>query len=98
LTKLTSLSKSWTLIYSENAKKKLAQLDKIEKQRIVNFLNNKIISSVNPRRLGKQLTGKLKNYWSFRVGDYRILSYLDDGKLIVLVVQIGHRREVYKHL
>ncbi|MEI8295784.1 MAG: type II toxin-antitoxin system RelE/ParE family toxin [Alphaproteobacteria bacterium] len=98
MTRLATAPKKWTLIYSENAKKNLGQLDKVVKQRIVNFLNNKVIASVNPRTLGKPLRGKLRSYWSFRVGEHRIISYLEDEKLIVCVVQIGHRREVYKHI
>jgi len=90
--------KRWTLIYSENAKKNLDQLDKVAKQRIVNFLNNKVIASANPRTFGKPLQGKIRSYWSFRMSDYRIICYLEDEELIVCVVRIGHRREVYKHL
>lgn len=50
----------------------------------------------DPRVRGKSLTGNLAGVWRYRVGDYRILCDIDDGRLVILVVDVAHRREVYK--
>jgi mRNA interferase RelE/StbE len=50
----------------------------------------------DPRDLGTALTGDFKGCWRYRVGDYRIICSLEDQELIVLVLEIGHRREVYR--
>jgi mRNA interferase RelE/StbE len=50
----------------------------------------------NPKQIGKALQGELSEYWAYRVGDYRILTTHENNQLIILVVEIGHRKEVYK--
>ena len=50
----------------------------------------------NPRLKGESLTGNLSKYWKYRIGDYRLICRIEDEKLLVLIVKIGHRREVYK--
>ena len=64
-------------------------------QRVIAFLDERIQNSENPRLFGKVLTGDLGEFWRYRTGDYRILCQIDDGELIVLVVKVGHRSDVY---
>ena len=87
---------AWTIQYAETAIKQLRKLDKPVARRIADFLDERIAGSDDPRSLGNALTGPLGDLWCYRVGDYRILRDIQDGKLVVLVLQIGNRREVYR--
>lgn len=82
----------------ERAEKRLAKMGRAEAQRIKDFLHNRVARLDDPTLIGKSLKGNLSEYWCYRVGDWRLFCRLsDDGKtLLVLVVDIGHRREVYK--
>ena len=87
---------AWTIEYTETAKKQLRKLDKLAARRIVDFMDERVAPSDDPRTLGKALKGSLGDPWRYRVGDYRILCDIQDGVLTVLVLQIGNRREVYR--
>ena len=62
---------------------------------MIDFLDERIRDGEDPRHFGKALRGDLGEFWRYRVGDYRILCRIDDGELVVLVVKVGHRRDVY---
>jgi mRNA interferase RelE/StbE len=60
-------------------------------------MDERIAGDHNPRASGKALTGDaLGVYWRYRVGDYRLICDIQDGRLCVLVIEIGNRREVYR--
>jgi len=86
----------WKVELSLAAKADLARLGAAEAARILKFLYNRLEKRDNPRETGKPLKGSLREYWRYRVGDYRVICRLDDGIVTVLVVHIGNRREVYK--
>lgn len=65
-------------------------------KRIVSFLQDRIQAAENPRTSGKALQGNLSGLWRYRVGDYRLLCRVEDEELVVLVIEIGHRREIYR--
>lgn len=88
---------AWRIELDDAAKKDLQKLDKPVSQRIMAFLRERIAKLDDPRSLGEALTGsRLGEFWKYRVGDYRIISRIEDGALCVLVVKIGNRREVYR--
>ena len=87
---------AWTIEYADSARRQLRRLDKAIARHIVDFMDERIASSNDPRSLGKALKGPLGDLWCYRVGDYRILCDIQDGVLKVLVLQIGNRREVYR--
>jgi len=60
------------------------------------YLRERIATEADPRRFGHALTRDLKGLWRYGVGDYRIVASIEDERLVVLVVTIGHRREVYE--
>lgn len=62
---------------------------------IVRYLRLRIAPAENPRQFGNPLTGDLKGLWRYRVGDYRMVAAIEDDRFIVLIVTVGHRREVY---
>lgn len=88
---------AWTIELRAKAEKQLQKLHRKDAQRIIAFLEERLASHDNPRSLGEPLQGRLLGgYWRYRVGDYRIICDIQDGKLIVLVVEIGHRSSVYR--
>jgi len=94
---LTNPPVKWHLEFSDNAKAQFKKLDKPVQQRIISYLEQRILNRVNPRSLGDALKGSLNVYWKYRVGDYRIfLCILKDETVTVHVMEIGHRREVYQ--
>lgn len=86
---------AYKVIIADPARKALKKLPREVAQRISDKL--KSVSELDdPRSQGKALTGNLKNYWRYRVGDYRLICEIHDDEVIVLVVDIGHRREIYR--
>ena len=86
----------WLLVFSKKADKQLAKMDVGVRRIIVAWLLKNIDGCDNPRIHGKGLTGNLSGAWRYRVGDYRILCEIREQELVVLALEIGHRREVYK--
>lgn len=87
---------AWTIDYTDTAKAQLRKLDKQMARRIVDYLDARIRERENPRTSGKALTGSLGGMWRYRVGDCRVICEIQDSVLRVLVVRIGHRREIYR--
>lgn len=85
---------AWLISFDDRAKKDLAKLDKQVAKRITAFLRERVAVLDDPRSIGEALKGpKLGKFWKYRVGDYRIISSIEDSVLRILVVEIGNRRE-----
>jgi mRNA interferase RelE/StbE len=87
---------AWTIEYAASVQKPVAKLDPQTRKRIRTFLEDKVAHLENPRSQGKALTGPLGGLWRYRVGDYRIVCDILDQRLVVLVVKIDHRSNVYR--
>ena len=88
---------AWRVELSATAAGELAKLDPQQRQRILKFLHERLAPLDNPRSLGQALHGsKFGEFWKYRVGDYRLISRIEDARIIILVLRIGHRREVYR--
>ncbi len=89
---------AWTIEFAPDAAKELAKLDSQIARRINSFLKDRVAPSANPRSFGEALKGsRLGEFWKYRVGDHRIVCSIENTKItIVVVVRIGHRREVYR--
>ena len=87
---------AWTIEFEERAKRDLSKLDKSIQREIVRYLETRISNSHDPRSFGHALSHNLSGLWRYRVRDYRIVCKLEQDRLIVLVVAIGHRSQVYK--
>jgi mRNA interferase RelE/StbE len=88
---------TWQVELSPQARKNLDQLDKQVARRILRFLHDRFAPLDDPRSIGEALRGsKLGEFWKYRVGDYRIIASIEDDRVIVFVVRIGNRREVYR--
>ena len=86
----------WTIEFTEVAAKKFRQIDTPIQKRIRNFLRDRLGTAKNPRTLGAKLQGNLGEFWKYRVGDWRLICEIRDTKIVIVVVDIGHRREVYR--
>ncbi|MBF0352120.1 MAG: type II toxin-antitoxin system RelE/ParE family toxin [SAR324 cluster bacterium] len=86
----------WKIKIGTVAEKQIRKMDRSTQKRILDFLSERIEDCKNPRHFGEPLKGDKSGYWRYRIGDYRVLCEIFDEKLIVLVIAVGHRREVYK--
>lgn len=88
---------AWRIELTATAAKQLGKLDKAQARRITTFLRQRLATLDDPRSAGKALTGpQLGSFWRYRLGDYRLICDVQDGVLRILVIEIGHRREVYR--
>lgn len=88
---------AWSVEWKKRSVKELKKLDKEIAGRIVDFMENQIATDSDPRRFGKGLKKELRGLWRYRVGDYRIICEIQDEVINVLVLNLGHRKEVYKN-
>lgn len=86
----------WSLKFSKRADKQLSKMDAGVRRIIVAWLLKHIDGCEDPRAFGKGLTANRSGEWHYRIGDYRVLCEILDDDLIVLAIEVGHRREVYK--
>ena len=88
---------AWKVELDSAAERDLDALDPQTAKRILVFLHSRIATLEDPRSIGRALKdSKLSEFWKYRVGDYRIISRIEDDVLRILVVRIGNRREVYR--
>ncbi len=88
---------AWTIEFTPGALKELGRLQRMEQKRIRHYLAERVAMARSPRELGIPLQGSRHGeLWRYRVGDYRIICRLHDATITVLVVDIGHRREIYR--
>ena len=88
---------AWKIEIDRAAKRDLDKLDRQVGRRILKFLYERVANLDDPRSIGEALKGSVVgDLWKYRVGDYRIISSIEDSKLKILVVRIGNRREVYR--
>jgi mRNA interferase RelE/StbE len=87
--------RAWRVEFDSAAARELRKLGHDARRLILRYLRERIATAANPRRFGHALTGDLKGLWRYRVGDFRIVAKIEDDRFIVLVLTVGHRREVY---
>ena len=87
---------AWTVSLEPRALAELKRLDRTARQRVVKFLQERVSGERDPRSLGKALTGQKVHLWRYRIGDYRVICRIDDEHANVLVLRIGHRKEIYR--
>jgi mRNA interferase RelE/StbE len=86
---------TWRVEFDRDAARDLRKLDVQAQRLILRYLRERIATAEDPRRFGHALTRDLKGLWRYRVGAYRIVAAIEDDRLVVLVVTVSHRREVY---
>ncbi len=85
----------YKVIFAERAKKQLKKLDKHIAALIIGWLEKNIQNCENPRLHGKGLVENKSEQWRYRIGDYRVICEIQDKEIIVLVLEVGHRRDIY---
>lgn len=88
--------KKYNVELSERFKKEFRKLDKYTQKIIRSWINKNLVECQNPRQYGKGLTSNRKGQWRYRIGDYRLICEIEDEKMIILALTIGHRRSIYK--
>jgi len=86
---------AWKIEYDPGALQDLKKLDRAVQREIIDYIDNRIANARTPRDFGKPLRGSRFGLWRYRVRDYRIICELQEKRLVVLVVAIGHRSTVY---
>lgn len=88
---------AWKIEFSAEADRELNNLDRQHAKRIVKFLSGRVAKLADPRSIGKALQGsRLGEFWRYRVGPFRLICRIEDERLLVLVLRIGDRKEVYR--
>ncbi|MDO5562745.1 MAG: type II toxin-antitoxin system RelE/ParE family toxin [Synergistaceae bacterium] len=81
--------------YTSQAVKQLLKLDRYTRKLIYAWIDKNLQDCENPRLHGKPLTANHSGQWRYRVGDYRLIAEIEDDKIIILVMSVGHRKEIY---
>lgn len=87
---------TWTVEFDDAAAKELRKLDRQAQSDILRYLRERIATDEDPRRFGKPLSGEFAGLWRYRTREYRMICNIEDDKLIVLVVRVSHRKDVYE--
>ena len=88
--------KRYKLEFTEKAMKQLHKLDKKKFMLIMNWLAKNLENCENPRLHGRALVGNHAGKWRYRIGDYRLLAKIDDDRIVILILEAGHRKEIYE--
>ena len=86
----------YTVEYSKAASKALLKMDKSVSRMIYGWVNRNLVGTPNPRAYGKALTGNLAGLWRYRVGNCRLIADIQDDRLVILMLEAGHRGEIYQ--
>lgn len=87
---------AWTIEFVPAAAKELKKLGRNDAVRIIRTLEERIAPLEDPRSTGASLKGDHEGYWRWRIGDFRVVARIEDERVLILVVRVAHRREVYR--
>jgi mRNA interferase RelE/StbE len=86
----------WAIEYARSVEKDLRAIDRPTRERIRTFLEQRVAALEDPRSTGKPLKGELCEYWRYRIGNYRVICEIRDETSVVLVLRVGHCKEIYR--
>ena len=87
---------AWKIDISRTAEKQITKLHREAQRAIISFLRERLAGAENPRQWGKPLQGEKRGLWRYRVGNYRLICDIQDERITVIVLQVGHRKDVYR--
>ncbi|MFY9559157.1 MAG: type II toxin-antitoxin system RelE/ParE family toxin [Terriglobales bacterium] len=93
---MASPSRTWRIEITRTAEKQIQKLNRAAQESIIQFPRERIQAAENPRQWGKPLHGDKGGLWRYRVGDYRLICDIQEERITVLVVRVGHRKDVYR--
>ncbi|AQQ55487.1 type II toxin-antitoxin system RelE family toxin [Planococcus lenghuensis] len=82
--------------FSDVALKKLKKMDRYQASLLIGWIEKNLQDSSNPRTLGKAVVANHKGKWRYHVGDYRILALIEDEKILITIIDVGHRKDIYE--
>ena len=88
--------KKYEVELSERFKREFRKLDKYTQKIIRAWINKNLVDCENPRQHGKGLVSNRSGQWRYRIGDYRLICEIEDDKLVILALSVGHRSDIYK--
>ena len=88
--------KTWRIEITRTASKQITKLDRQAQEAILSFLRERLSPADNPRQWGRALQGEKRGLWRYRVGDYRLICDIQDERITILVLELGHRKDVYR--
>ena len=86
---------TWTIEFTPSARRDIKKLGSEPARRIGAALNDKIAKLADPRSIGAGLSGDWRGHWRWRIGNYRVVAKIEDDKVLILVVRVAHRSDVY---
>ncbi len=90
------MNKQYKVRLEKSAQKSLKKMDKNDSKIIMAWISKNLINCQDPYIHGKSLQGNLKEKWRYRIGNYRLICNIDDEKIVILILEAGHRRDIYK--
>ncbi|MGO9575264.1 MAG: type II toxin-antitoxin system RelE family toxin [Terriglobales bacterium] len=93
---MASPSRTWRIEIGRTAEKQIQKLSRTAQESIVRFLRERVQPAGDPRQIGKPLHGDKGGLWRYRVGDYRLVCDIQDERVTLLVIRVGHRKDVYR--
>ena len=87
---------TWAVEFDDRALTELRKLDRATQRQILRYLRERIATEESPKRFGKPLTGSKLGLWRYRIGPYRLICRIEEERLVVLVIAVGHRRGIYR--
>ncbi len=92
----TGQVKTWRIEITRTAAKQITKLDRQAQESILKFLRERLSQADDPRQWGKALQGEKRGLWRYRVGDYRLICDIQDARIKILVLELGHRKDIYR--
>jgi len=88
--------KTWRIEITRTATRQITKLDRQAQESILKFLRERLSQADDPRQWGKALQGEKRGLWRYRVGDYRLICDIQDARITILVLELGHRKDIYR--
>jgi mRNA interferase RelE/StbE len=93
---LTTEISLWDVRFNRKAGKEFDKVDRPIQKKIKAYIATHLMMNENPRLFGHALKGNLRDFWRYRIGDYRLICYIDDKKQMIKIMHVGHRKDVYE--
>lgn len=90
------MNSAYQVAFEKGAQKALKKMDKHQSLLIMGWIQKNLVNCTDPRKLGKGLTANHSGEWRYRIGDYRLIADINDETVTILMLEIGHRKDIYK--
>lgn len=92
------MGRGFKVVLEKNAIKQLSKIDKTQQVMLYSYIEKNLEGTENPRIFGSPLKGTLKSYWRYRIGDYRLIADINDSEIKIIIIEIGHGKDIYKKI